>query len=122
MDGFFGHTREDQDAPYSRIRIRPGYEWDEQDGSDWKWNTRLAWIRKLSEREAVRVFGFVRGDSDPRILRARGVGVGFRRPYLRDWLFLEFEPRYSRRKRLAEPDREGVFQFEIRVEAMIGDL
>jgi hypothetical protein len=93
-----------------------------EDSEGWEWNTRLSWIRKLSDREAVRVFGFVRGDTDPRILRSRGVGIGFRRRFLRDWLFVELEPRYAWRKRLDEPDREGVASFEVRVEAMIGGL
>lgn len=93
-----------------------------EDSEGWEWNTRLSWILKLSDHEALRVFGFVRGDSDPRILRARGFGVGFRRRFLRDWLFFELEPRYAWRKRLNEPDREGVAMFTVRVEAVIGDL
>lgn len=93
-----------------------------EDSEGWEWNTRLSWILRLSNREALRVFGFVRGDSDPRILRARGFGVGFRRRFLRDWLFAELEPRYAWRKRLNKPDREGVAMLTVRLEAVIGDL
>lgn len=93
-----------------------------EDSEGWEWNTRLSWIYRLSDREALRVFGFVRGDSDPRILRARGLGVGFRRRFLRDWLFWELEPSYAWRKRHDEPDRQGVAMVTVRVEAVIGDL
>ena len=68
-DGFGSLTRLDFDHLLSektllrwanRAEIR-------EDSEGWEWNTRLSWIRKLSDREAFRVFGFVRGESDPQI-------------------------------------------------------
>ena len=123
-DGFGSLTRLDFDHLLSetdmirwanRAEIR-------EDSEGWEWNTRLSWIHRLSDREALRFFGWVRGDSDPRLLRARGLGMGYRQRYLRDWLFVEFEPRYAWRKRPGEMDREGVWIFEVRLEAVIGDL
>jgi hypothetical protein len=123
-DGFGSLTRLDFDHLLSQRTLLRWANRAEirEDSEGWEWNTRLSWIRKLSDREAFRVFGFVRGESDPQILKSRGVGVGFRRRWLRDWLFVEFEPRYAWRKRRNEPNRDGVAQFEVRVEAVIGDL
>ena len=36
VDEFFGHARAIQDSPRSIVRIRPQFEWDEQDDTDWK--------------------------------------------------------------------------------------
>ena len=36
FDGFWGHHKADQESPYSKMRLRPGYSWDEADGSDGK--------------------------------------------------------------------------------------
>lgn len=36
VDGFFNQTRSVEDTASTLIRIRPQYEWDEDNGSDWK--------------------------------------------------------------------------------------
>jgi hypothetical protein len=36
VDDFFGHARSVQDSPASIVRIRPQFEWDEQEDTDWK--------------------------------------------------------------------------------------
>ena len=122
-DGFTSRTRLDFNRPLSQNtllrwanRVDHG---EETNGAEWR--TRLAWIRRLDKRNALRVFGFVRGDSDPEILKSRGIGVGYRRRFLRDWLFLEIEPRYAWRKRKQEQDREGVAMVKLRFEVVIGE-
>jgi len=75
----------------------------------------------LSQRQAFRVFGFVRGDTDPELLKNRGVGLSLRRRWLRDWLFVELEPRYEWRKRRVEEEREGVVAVRLRLEILIGE-
>ncbi|MDJ0877927.1 MAG: hypothetical protein QNI86_04910 [Halieaceae bacterium] len=122
-DGFTSRTRLDLNQPLSENTLlrwanRVDYG-EETNGAEWV--TRLAWIRRFDQRSAVRLFGFVRGETDPEILKARGFGAGFRRRYLRDWFFIEIEPSYAWRKRRPDQDREGVAQVKVRFEIIIGE-
>ena len=47
--------------------------------------------------------------------------ASYRQRWLRDWLFLEIEPRYGWQKGRFEPDREGVASVRLRLEAVIGE-
>ena len=122
-DGFTSRTRLDLNQPLSENALlrwanRVDYG-EETNGGEWV--TRLAWIRRFDQRSALRLFGFVRGETDPEILKSRGFGMGFRRRYLRDWFFVEIEPSYAWRKRKPDQEREGVAQVKVRFEIIIGE-
>ena len=86
-----------------------------------EWNSRVAWIKKLDEKSAFRVFTFIRGETDPEILKSRGFGTAYRRQFLRDWLYWEIEPQYAWRKRRPEQEREGVASVKLRLEIVFGE-
>ncbi len=122
-DGFTSRTRFDLNQPLGEntlLRWANRVDYGEETNGG-EWNTRLAWLRRLDERSAFRLFGFVRGDTDPELLKARGLGMGFRRRYLRDWFYIEVEPRYAWRKRRPDDEREGVAQIKVRFEIIIGE-
>jgi hypothetical protein len=122
-DGFTSRTRLDLNQSLSEntlLRWANRVDYGEKTNGG-EWVTRLSWIRRLSQRQAFRVFGFVRGDTDPELLKNRGVGLSLRRRWLRDWLFVELEPQYSWRKRRVDEDREGVAQVRLRLEILIGE-
>ena len=119
-DGFGTLTRVDVDHLFSAdtlIRWANRAEYSEESNGV-EWNTRLAWIRKLDQRSAFRAFGFVRGDTDPELLKSRGFGVAYRRTFLRDWLYWELEPRYAWRKKKTFKDREEVASIRLRIEIL----
>lgn len=122
-DGFTSLTRFDIDHALAENKL---LRWanrveigEETEG--WEWRTRLSWIRRYGDRTAFRVFGDIRGETDPELLKSRGFGMGLRRNFLRDWLYWEIEPRYDWRKRRPEEDREGVASVRLRLEAIIGE-
>jgi hypothetical protein len=62
VDSFFGNPQTDLEAATSIIRIRPQYEWDEQDDSDWKLRgTGRLLLPNLNERLSLVFEG---GDDD----------------------------------------------------------
>jgi hypothetical protein len=122
-DGFGTLSRVDIDH---RLNERDLLRWanrveysEESNGAEW--NTRLAWVRRIDERSAIRGFGFLRGDTSPERLKSRGFGASYRRQFLRDWLYWELEPRYAWRKGKRDTDREGVASVRLRFEIVIGD-
>ncbi len=85
-----------------------------------EWSSVAAWIRRLDGDHALRAFAFIRGETDPRFLKTRGVGSSYRRRFLRDWLFWEVEPRYEWRKARAGENRDGVLGVDLRLEIVLG--
>jgi hypothetical protein len=85
-----------------------------------EWVTRGEWIKRLQDEMAIRTFVFIKGETDPRFLQSRGVGVSLRRQFLRRWLFWEVEPGYQWRKARAGESRDGVFGVELRLELVLG--
>lgn len=123
-DGFTSLTRLDIDRVLTNKRLlrwanRVEYG-EETEGAEWK--TQLSYIRRYDKRTAWRTFAFIRGDTDPQLLKTRGFGLGVRRRFLRDWLYWEIEPRYEWRKRREFEEREGVASVRLRFEAVIGDF
>jgi len=121
-DGFGTLTRMSIDHALSEntlLRWSNRLEYSEESNGA-EWNTSGAWIRKLDQESALRVFGFVRGESDPQLLKSRGFGVGYRRQFLRDWLHWELEPRYAWRKNRPDQEREGVAMVKLRLEITFG--
>ena len=122
-DGFGTLTRADIDRTLSSstlLRWANKAEYSEESNGV-EWNSRVAWIKRLDENAAFRAFTFIRGETDPEILKSRGFGVAYRRTFLRDWLFWEVEPRYAWRKRRPGKDREGVAMVTLRLELIIGE-
>ncbi|MEP5763675.1 MAG: hypothetical protein ABJ308_03745 [Halieaceae bacterium] len=121
-DGFGTLTRADLDYRLGQetlLRWANRAEYSEESNGV-EWNSRLAWVWRLDEQSALRAFTFIRGETDPELLKSRGFGLGYRRQFLRDWLFWEVEPRYAWRKRQRDPDREGVAMIKLRLEILIG--
>jgi hypothetical protein len=122
-DGFGSLTRFNIDRSLNDkalLRWANKLEYSEE-SNGMEWNTRLAWLYKVSERGALRVFGFVRGESDPEILKSRGFGIAYRQQFLRKWLHWEVEPRYAWRKRNPEEEREGLASVSLRLEITFDD-
>jgi hypothetical protein len=120
-DGFTSLTRLDIDqalSDNSLLRWANRLEWGEETNGQ-EWSSRIAYIQRFDAKTGFRAFTFVRGDTDPGILRSRGFGLGLRRRLGRDWLFWEIEPRYSWRKRVGE-EREAVASVRLRLEMIIG--
>jgi hypothetical protein len=121
-DGFGALTRMSIDHALSEstlLRWSNRLEYSEESNGA-EWNTSGAWIWKLDQESAVRAFGFVRGESDPQLLKSRGFGLGYRRQFLRDWLHWEIEPRYAWRKNRPDQEREGVAMVKLRLEITFG--
>ena len=122
-DGFTSLTRLDVDhalADNTLLRWANRLEWGEETRGG-EWNTRVAFIRRYDQHTAFRTFAFVKGDTDPELLRSRGLGFGLRRRLGRDWLFWEIEPRYAWRKRGTDQEREGVASVKLRLEMIVGE-
>jgi hypothetical protein len=122
-DGFGTLTRADIDRTLSSstlLRWANKVEYSEESNGA-EWNSRVSWIKRLDDDAAFRAFTFIRGETDPEILKSRGFGVGLRRRFLRDWLYWEVEPRYAWRKRRRDTDREGVAMVNFRIELIIGE-
>ena len=123
-DGFGTLTRADIDRTLSQstlLRWANKAEYSEESNGV-EWNSRIAWIKKFNNDAAFRAFTFIRGETDPQILKSRGFGIGYRQRFLRDWLYWEVEPRYAWRKRRQDNDREGVAMVNLRFEMIIGDF
>jgi hypothetical protein len=122
-DGFGTLTRVDIDRTLSSntlLRWANRAEYSEESNGI-EWNSRIAWAKRLDPGAALRAFTFIRGETDPELLKSRGFGMAYRRQFLRDWLFWEIEPRYAWRKRQRDNDREGVAMIKLRLEAVIGE-
>ncbi|MEM0952826.1 MAG: hypothetical protein AAGI24_01695 [Pseudomonadota bacterium] len=123
-DGFTSLTRFDIDHALSDnnlLRWANRLEWGEETRGG-EWRTRLEFMRRFDTETAFRSFVFIQGDTDPELLRTRGVGLGLRRRLGPDWLFWEVEPRYAWRRRSKDEEREGVASIRLRLEMIIGDL
>ncbi len=121
-DGFGTLTRANIDYaidPTSLLRWANRAEYSEESNGV-EWRTRLSWIQKINQQSAWRVFGFMRGDTEPEILERRGVGAAYRQQFWRDWLYWEVEPVYAWRKRTADQNREGVAIIKLRLEVRFG--
>ena len=58
IDGFFSETRSVEEAAETIIRVRPGYQWDEDDGSDWRLRlTGRLFLPATTDRLSVVFFG-----------------------------------------------------------------
>jgi hypothetical protein len=58
VDSFFGLPQADEQSASSFVRVRPQYEWDEKDHSDWKLRgTGQLQLPQLSERLSLVFFG-----------------------------------------------------------------
>lgn len=91
-----------------------------QESNGVEWSSRLAWIKRINDKSAVRVFSYIQGETDPRYLKSRGVGTSYRRKWFRRWLFWELEPNYQWRKSEPGANRDGVFSIQARVELVLG--
>jgi hypothetical protein len=121
-DGFGTLTRGDIDHSLddkTLLRWANKVEYSEESNGA-EWNTRAAWVKRLGKRSALSVFSFIRGETDPEILKSRGFGVTYRHQFFRDWLYYEVEPRYSWRKRKPEVEREGVASIKLSLEITFG--
>jgi hypothetical protein len=88
------------------------------DGVDWSSQLRLS--ERLNEKSAISKFIWASGDTRPDYLTTSyGLGLTYRRSFLRSWLFYELEPRYIWRRDTRQDNREGVALFTIRFEALI---
>lgn len=117
-DGFGTLTRVDIDRSVDKdllLRWANKAEYSEE-SSGVEWSTQLSLVKKLDAKSAFRSFTFLDGETDPKVLNNRGLGVAYRRQFLREWLFWEIEPRYSWRKRWPEDDREGVTTVQFKLE------
>jgi hypothetical protein len=62
-DNFFGSPRSVEESPTSVLRLRPRYEWDEEEGSDWK--LRVTGRLKLPRVNKRLSLVFIKDDGDP---------------------------------------------------------
>lgn len=119
-DGFGTLTRMDIDRKLSDtqlLRWANKAEYSEESNGV-EWNSRLAWIKRLNDKSAVRVFSFIRGETDPDLLKSRGFGFAYRREFIRDWLYWEVEPRYAWRKQKTYRERDEVASVKLRIEVL----
>lgn len=61
-DNFFGSPRSVEESPTSVLRLRPRYEWDEEDGSEWK--LRATGRLKLPQLNKRVSLVFIKDDND----------------------------------------------------------
>jgi hypothetical protein len=122
-DGFGTLTRVDFDRSFGQdvlIRWANKARYSE-DSNGVEWTSRLAWVKRLNEKSAVNVAAFIRGETNPSYLKSRGFGAGYRREFLKPWLFWELQPRYEWRKDKPEENRNGVFSADLRLEIVLGE-
>lgn len=122
-DGFGTLTRIDFDHALSDdtlLRWANKAEYSEESNGV-EWSTRISWIKRLQQEAALRAFVFTNGETDPRFLKSRGLGVGYRRQFWRRWLFWEVEPHYQWRKERAGDSRDGIFGVDLRLELVFGE-
>lgn len=122
-DGFGTLTRMDIDRKLDRsllLRWANKMEYSEESNGA-EWNSRIALIKRLDDKSAVRGFTFIRGETSPQLLQSRGFGFAYRRNFMRDWLYWEVEPRYAWRKQKAHKEREGVASIRLRLEILFSN-
>ncbi|MFK8020158.1 MAG: hypothetical protein AB8B86_10345 [Pseudomonadales bacterium] len=133
-DGFGTFTRFDLDKTLEQkklLRWANRFEWGEKTRGV-EWGSTLSLARRINDKSALSYFVNVEGDTRPNELnRSYGLGVTYRRNFLRRWLFFELEPAYVWRRNLEDPmpgviepyfaDREGVARFTARIEVLFGE-
>ena len=122
-DGFGTLTRIDLDHALSDdtlLRWANKAEYSEESNGV-EWSSRISWIKRLQQEAALRAFVFTNGETDPRFLKSRGLGAGYRRQFWRRWLFWEVEPHYQWRKERAGESRDGIFGVDLRLELVFGE-
>lgn len=85
-----------------------------------EWSSQVTLSERLNERSAISKFVWTSGDTRPDYLTTSyGLGLTYRRSFIRSWLFYELEPRYAWSRDTRQDNREGIALFTIRVEALI---
>ncbi len=87
------------------------------------WSTGLSLNQRLNQHSALSWFVKTHGETRPDYLTTNyGLGVRYRRNFLRPWLFYELEPAYAWLREEPEDDREGTALFTFRLEVFLDDL
>lgn len=132
-EGFGTFTRLDFDKALDNeklLRWSNRFEWGEETRGV-EWGSTLSMARRINDKSALSYFMNVEGDTRPNELnRSYGMGVTYRRNFLRRWLFYELEPAYVWRRNFVEPElgmgdpyfeeRNGVARFTARLEILFG--
>lgn len=124
-DGFGVKTRYEVDRVLDDRRLirwsNTGKFAEDIDGVEWGSQLQLA--EKIDQQSAVSSFIWASGTTRPDYLTTSyGLGVTYRRSFIRSWLFYELEPAYVWRRETRLDSREGVALFTLRFEALIERL
>ena len=93
-----------------------------EDESQWEWVTGTTWFHQIGEDQGISSRIYVRGEEEnTESIPEYGISLTYRRPFLREWLFLEtgIEHRWVRPN--ADEERDGSFRFGLQLEMLLGE-
>ncbi len=92
-----------------------------EDTEGLNWWTGVTWYQNMGNIGAAALLGFVRGETDePVALQEYGLRLTLRRPWLREWMYLEAGPSLTWPRERRNQQREASLGFAIRVEMEFG--
>lgn len=124
-DGFGSRTRYDLDRRVDENRL---LRWSNnfkfaEDTNGVAWSTRYLLAQRIDDKSAITYSTWISGETRPsNLAKSFGLGVRYRRSFLRPWLFYELEPGYAWIRTDKESDREGTTLFKARIEVLFERL
>jgi hypothetical protein len=90
---------------------------EETDGAEW--GTRLSYLIRLNDKEALSHFVAMSGQTDPEdYTSAYALGVRYRRNMFRPWVFFELEPSHEWRRDAPADDMDPAWVLTLRIELL----
>ncbi len=93
-----------------------------EDEDQWEWVTGPTWYHRLENGHGISARAYIRGEEENSVsIPEYGVSLSYRRPFLRDWLFLEAGIQHEWIRESADQPREGSFGFGLQFEMNFGE-
>lgn len=93
-----------------------------EEDSQWQWVTGTTWFHQISEKRGISSRLYVRGEEEnSESIPEYGISLTYRRPFLREWLYLETGIEHRWIRETAEEERDSSFRFGIQLEMAFGD-
>ena len=93
-----------------------------EDENQWEWVTGASWFHRLQNGHGIAARTYIRGEEEnSESIPEYGVVLTYRRPFLRDWLFLEAAVQHQWIQDNAGEPRDQSFGFGLQFEMEVGD-
>jgi len=93
-----------------------------EDEDQWEWITSPSWFHRLQNGHGILARAYIRGEEEnSESIPEYGVSFTYRRPFLRDWLFLEAAIQHEWIQDRANEPRDQSFGFGLQLEMEVGE-